>query len=144
MKPKLNTKRPLHPREMNPGPLVSAPQHSLPSNYTGSLASEKFFSQKEINSKPAKRINATLAKKTGPEIKKDQFGADFEELESMRSSTTSFNKSNNEIEISQEQKERIRSRPFSGKFKNNKITEDHYEAIKEAEDLENMDRESFK
>jgi hypothetical protein len=144
MKPKLTTKRPLHPREMNPGTLESVPNHSLPSHYNGDLASNRFFSQKEINSKPAKRINATLAKKSGPEIKRDQFGADFDELESMRLSATSFNKSNNEIEISQEQKERIRSRPFSGKFKSNRITEEKHEAIEEAEDLVSIDRENFK
>lgn len=110
-------KVPLRPKAMNPGPIAEQPGHSLPSHYSGSLASDKFFSQKEVNSKPTKRINATLTKKTGPEVKKDKWGVDFDELESMRSSTSSFYNHNNESTVSNDQKDRIKSRPFSGKFK---------------------------
>ena len=147
MKPNFGKKVPLHPKTMNPGPTDYQPVHSLPSNYNAALASDKFFSQKEINSKPTKRINATLAKRTGPEIKKDNYGADFEELESMRSSGTSFyNQDTPQKMISNEQKERIRSRPFSGKYKPPKITEDRYEAIEDdhEDSLDNSDRESLK
>ena len=140
MNTKGNKKVPLHPKTMNPGPVEVDSLHSLPSHYTGSLASDKFFSQKEINSKPTKRINATLSKNTGPEIKKDKWGADFDELESMRSSSSSFYNAQ-EMQVSNEQKEKIRSRPFSGKFKQNKIAEDKYEELDQQIDYDDVDKE---
>ena len=143
MNTKGNTKVPLHPKMMNPGPVEEQPLHSLPSHYSGSLASDKYFSQKEINTKPTKRINAALSKNSGPEIKKDKWGADFDELESMRSSTTSFY-SGQEVQISKEQKEKIRSRPFSGKFKPNKITEDKYEEVNNHIDYDDVDNEALR
>jgi len=123
---------------------VSQPVHSLPSNYSGSLASDRYFSQKEVNSKPTKRINAPLNKKSGPAIKKDKWGADFDELESMRSSSSSFHNTSQEVVVSNNQKERIRSRPFSGKFKDPKIKEDTYEEIDEPIDYDSMDRDTLK
>lgn len=137
-------KVPLHPKMMNPGPTPQQPVHSLPSHYSGMLASDKFFSQKEVNSKPTQRINATLSKKSGPEIKKDQWGADFDELESMRSSSSSFHTPSREVTISSEQKERIKSRPFSGKFKNPRITETRYEEIEQETDYDQLDRDALK
>ncbi|CAI2376509.1 unnamed protein product [Moneuplotes crassus] len=144
MKPNFGKQVPLHPKVMNSGPKDYQPMHSLPSNYNASLASDKFFSQKEINSKPSKRINAALAKKSGPEVKQNKFGADFDELESMRSSSSSFYDNNQQVAISNEQKERIRSRPFSGKFKPPRIREEKYEPIAHEEEigLEDCDRES--
>ena len=127
------------------GPADYHPLHSLPSNYTGVLASDNYFSQKEINTKPTKRINAALAKRGGPEVKKDAFGADYDELESMRASTTSFEQGR-QVEISDEQKERIRSRPFSGKYKAPIVKEENYEEIEGDLEvsLEESDRESMR
>lgn len=143
MNTKGKPKVPLHPKTMNPGPVDDQPLHSLPSHYSGSLASDKYFSQKEVNTKPTKRINAALSKNTGPEIKKDKWGADFDELESMRSSSTSFY-SGQEVQISKEQKDKIRSRPFSGKFKPNKITEDKYEELDSHADYDDLDKDALR
>ena len=75
---------------MNPGSVEEQPLHLLPSHYSELLALDKYFSRKEINIKPTKRINASLSKNSGPEIKKDKWWAGFDKLESMRSSSTSF------------------------------------------------------
>lgn len=146
MKTKGAKKVPLHPRPMNTGVVSTQSGHSLNSHYTGQLASDNYFSQKEINSKPTKRINASLSKKNGPSVKKDKWGADFDELESMRSSSSSFYNHTPEVNISQEQKEKIKSRPFSGKFKpnNRNIVEDTYEQVEEELDYNNLDREALK
>ena len=109
MNTKGNNKVPLHPKIMNPGSIEEQPLHSLPSNYSESLALDKYFSRKEINIKPTRRINAALSKISVPKIKKDKWWADFDELESMRSSSTSFY-SWQEVQISQEQKEKMRSK----------------------------------
>ena len=94
---------------MNPGSVEEQPLHSLPSHYSELLALDKYFSRKEINIKPTKRINASLSKNSGPEIKKDKWWAGFDKLESMRSSSTSFY-SGQEVQISQEQKEKMTSK----------------------------------
>jgi hypothetical protein len=142
METKGRRKVPLHPNAMNSEVVPAQPMHSLPSHYSGALASDKFFSQKEVNSKPAKRINATLSKKTGPAIKKDKWGADFDELESMRSSTSSFY--NNEAALPQEQIKKIQYRPFSGKFRDPKIQEVSYEEVSEEPDYNTLDRDALK
>lgn len=63
----------------------------------------------------------------------------------MRSSSSSFYTPGKEINISQAQKDKIRSRPFSGKFKNNnsqhQIVEDKYEQVDIG--FENIDRKSM-
>lgn len=111
-------KKPLAPKPINQQVAITSDSAStLGSHYNGFLASDKFFSQKEINSKPSKRINAQLSKNTGPEVRKDQWSHEELEVESMRSSTSSFYTPGKEVAISEAQKERIRSRPFSGKFK---------------------------
>ena len=142
METKSRRKVPLHPNAMNSEVVPAQPLHSLPSHYSGALASDKFFSQKEVNSKPTKRINATLSKKNGPAIKKDKWGADFDELESMRSSTSSFY--NHEAAGAQEQKKITQSRPFSGKFRDPKIQEVSYEEVPEEPDYNTLDRDALK
>lgn len=143
MKPNFDNKAPLHPRMMNSGPKDYRPSGDLQSNYNPSLPSNKYFTQKEINSKPTKRINAALAKKSGPAVKKDNYGADFDELESMRSSGSSFYTGEGQVVLSDSQKQKIQSKPMVGKFKKTSIKEDEFEAIKSEEEvaLEQADRE---